>query len=167
MSSARRTPQFPVSTIGLIAVAVVLLLIGLKGELRAGTNERIVTDPYTGLAIDGYDPVAYFVDKEARLGMPDREFNFGGAVWRFRNEGNQAAFVAHPDIYAPCFGGYDPVGVARGVTLPGNPQFFAVLGERLCLFYSGAERRKFVADPQKILRAADKRWPEIRATLAQ
>ena len=47
-----------------------------------------------------------------------------GAVWRFRNEGNRASFVAHPEIYGPQFGGYDPVDLARGVTVAGNPWFW-------------------------------------------
>ena len=33
-----------------------------------------------------------------------------GAIWRFRNEGNRAAFAADPEVYMPRFGGYDPVG---------------------------------------------------------
>lgn len=162
MSPARRTLQ-----ISLSALAAAILLIGLGGELRAGTTERIVANPNTGLAIDGFDPVAYFVDNEPRPGTSDREFSYGGVVWRFRNEGNQAAFIGHPDIYAPRFGGHDPAGIARGVALPGHPRLFAIVGERLYLFYSAAEREKFLADPQSILRAADERWPEIRATLAQ
>ena len=38
------------------------------------------------------------------------------AVWRFRNEGNRAAFAEHPEVYLPRFGGYDPVTIARGVS---------------------------------------------------
>lgn len=167
MTPARRFPQNAAPSIVLIAAAALVVLVGLPGEPRAGTNERVVVNLYTGLAIDGYDPVAYFVDNEPRLGVSNREFNYGGAVWRFRNEGNQAAFVANPDVYAPCFGGYDPAGLARGIAVPGHPLLFAIAGERLCLFFSEAERQKFLADPEKILRAAEEHWPTIRATLAR
>lgn len=142
-------------------------MAGHAGELHAGTTERIVANPNTGLAIDGYDPVAYFVDNAARLGVPSCEFSYGGVIWRFRNEGNQAAFVAHPDVYAPCFGGYDPAGIARGVTLPGHPQIFVIAHGRLCLFFNEEQRQKFLSEPMAILRAADQRWPDIRATLVE
>src|ERR1700716_4431334 len=82
----------------------------------AQTTERVIVNRYTGLAIEGFDPVAYFVDARAVIGLPGFEASQAGAVWRFHNEGNRASFVAHPDIYGPQFGGYDPVDLARGVT---------------------------------------------------
>ena len=92
---------------------------------QAATTERVVVNRFSGLAIEGYDPVAYFVDARPELGMEDFEASEAGAVWRFRNEGNRASFVAHPDIYGPQFGGYDPIDVARGVSVAGNPALLA------------------------------------------
>ena len=80
-----------------------------------------MVDWHTGLAIGGYDPVAFFTDGKPLLGKADIEFAYGGAIWRFRNVGNRDAFAAHPEIYRPQFGGYDPLGVAHGVAVPGNP----------------------------------------------
>ena len=76
-----------------------------------------------------------------------------GAVWRFRNEGNRAAFADHPEVYTPRFGGYDPVAIARGVSVPGHPLFWAVAGERLYLFYNDKARTEFLADPGRIIDA--------------
>src|SRR5438309_6498780 len=107
-------------------IAFVALLAGVFASIcldlpaRAATTERVVVNRYTGLAIEGFDPVAYFVDSRPVLGLPQFEASEAGAVWRFRNEGNRASFVAHPDIYGPQFGGYDPVDLARGVTVAGN-----------------------------------------------
>ena len=77
----------------------------------------MVVDWHTGLAIGGYDPVAYFTDGKPLPAEPIWNCSYGGAVWRFRNIGNRAAFAAHPDVYMPQFGGYDPLGVARGVAV--------------------------------------------------
>ena len=96
------------------------------------------------------------------LGLPDFEAAQAGAVWRFRNEGNRASFVAHPEIYGPQFGGYDPVDVARGVTLAGNPRFFAVVGQRLYLFGIEAHRDAFAAHPEHYLPEARERWPRSK-----
>ena len=53
-------------------------------------------------------------------GNPELELRYGGAAWRFCNVGNRAAFAAQPEVYMPQFGGYDPVGVARGVAVAGK-----------------------------------------------
>jgi len=135
--------------------------------VRAATTERIVTNRFSGLAIDGFDPVAYFVDGRPVLGLREFEASEAGVVWRFHNEGNRASFLAHPDVYGPQFGGYDPVDVARGVTVAGNPLFWVVAGERLYLFGFEANRDAFVSDPQAFLEKAQARWPALKQGLAQ
>ena len=74
---------------------------GLDWTARAATTERLVVNRYSGLAIEGYDPVAYFTDERALRGLPDFEASEAGAVWRFRNDSNRSSFVAHPEIYGP------------------------------------------------------------------
>src|ERR1700739_4646734 len=101
---------------------------------HASTTERVVVNRFSGLAIEGFDPVAYFADGVAEVGREQFEASEAGAIWRFRNEGNRASFVAHPEIYGPQFGGYDPMDLARGVTVAGNPRFWLVSGQRLYLF---------------------------------
>lgn len=134
---------------------------------RASTTERVVTNRYSGLAIEGYDPVAYFTDAAATLGRSEFEAAEGGAVWRFRNEGNRASFVAHPEIYGPQFGGYDPTDLVRGVTCAGNPRFWVVVGNRLYLFNREHSRDAFTADPVRFLKEATVLWPALKENLAQ
>src|SRR5260370_32643702 len=99
--------------------------------------------------------------------MEDFEASEAGVVWRFRNEGNLTSFVAHPEIYGPRFGGYDPIDLARGVTVAGNPRFFLVSGQRLYLFGREQNRDAFAADPERALRAPHLRWPLLEPGLAQ
>jgi len=134
---------------------------------QAATTERIVTNRFTGLAIEGFDPVAYFVDGSAAQGTAEFEANLWGAVWRFRNEGNRASFLAHPEIYGPQFGGYDPADIARGVTIAGNPRFFAIVAQRLYLFSREANRDAFAANPDRFLYEVGKRWPALQEQLSQ
>jgi hypothetical protein len=100
---------------GLALAAVVAAGLGLAGPIGAATTERVVIDRFSGLAISGFDPVAYFTDAKPLQGKGEFEQVVAGAVWRFLNAGNSAAFKADPHVYMPRFGGYDPVGVARGV----------------------------------------------------
>jgi hypothetical protein len=139
----------------------------LSSAARASTTERVVVNRFSGLAIEGFDPVAYFADGEAEVGREQFEASEAGAVWRFRNEGNRASFVAHPEIYGPQFGGYDPIDLARGVTVAGNPRFWLVSGQRLYLFNREETRAAFAADPSRVLRSATQRWPGIEQTLAE
>jgi hypothetical protein len=168
MTPARRRLQIapPWSALRAAALAAACVLAFGVGP-KAAVTERIVADRHSGLAIDGFDPVAYFTDGEAREGRPELEQPFAGVVWRFRNEGNRAAFQADPFVYMPCFGGYDPVGVARGVATPGHPMVFAIVRGRLCLFYSEAAREKFLAGAGRVMAAAENRWEQVSATLAQ
>jgi hypothetical protein len=156
---------------------LIALWAGLAGSLaapgwpgcaaQAATTERVVVNRFTGVAIEGYDPVAYFVDSRAEIGLEDFEASQAGAVWRFRNEGNRASFVAHPEVYGPQFGGYDPIDLARGVTVAGNPRFWLISGQRLYLFGREESRDAFAAEPARVLREADARWPQLELDLAQ
>jgi hypothetical protein len=152
-------------------VLVSFALVSLPGfpgsAAEAATTERVIVNRYTGLAIEGFDPVAYFVDARPRIGLPDFEASQAGVVWRFRNEGNRASFVAHPDIYGPQFGGYDPIDLARGVTYAGNPRFWLISEQRLYLFGREESRDAFAADPKRFLLDASARWPAIEKTLAR
>jgi hypothetical protein len=141
--------------------------IGLDLTAQAQTTERVVVNRYSGLAIEGFDPVAYFTDSLATPGMADFEARDSGAVWRFRNEGNRASFVSHPEIYGPQFGGYDPVDLGRGVTYAGNPRLWVVAGDRLYLFGREDNRDAFAAHPQRFLKEARIRWPALEQNLAQ
>lgn len=148
---------------GLVAAA---LSVAMPDISWPATTERIVINRHTGIAIDGFDPVAYFTDGKPRPGRDDVEVSSAGVVWRFANEGNRAAFVADPEVYTPQFGGYDPVAIANGASAPGHPQVWLVSEQRLYLFFSAEARDAFAADPDKARAAADEMWPQVLQTLA-
>jgi len=150
----------------LAAGAVMFALASGIPASFAATTEAVVVDWHTGLAIGGYDPVAFFADGKARLGSQDFELPYAGAVWRFCNIGDREAFMSRPDIYMPRFGGYDPVGVASGAAVAGNPTVWLIYGEQLFLFYDQARREAFGADPQGILAKAERKWPAVLHTLS-
>jgi hypothetical protein len=140
--------------------------LGQPAMIRAATTEQLVVDRNSGLAINGFDPVAYFIDGVASLGKGDFEASFAGAVWRFRNEGNRGAFVADPDIYMPRYGGYDPIGVARGVAVAGDPRLWTLSGARLYLFSTAEGRDLFAGDAEPVIATADHKWPSVKLTLS-
>ena len=151
---------------GLRAAAAANGGLAAPAAIRAATTELIVVDRNSGIAIGGFDPVAYFIDGVAMPGKGDFEASFAGAVWRFRNEGNRGAFLADPDTYLPRFGGYDPTGVARGAAVPGDPRLWVMQGRRLYLFYTAEARDLFAGDAEAVIAAADQRWPSVQRTLS-
>ncbi len=151
---------------GLLAAAAAIGGLAAPAAIRAATTELIVVDRNSGIAIGGFDPVAYFIDGVAMPGKGDFEASFAGAVWRFRNEGNRGAFLADPDTYLPRFGGYDPTGVARGAAVPGDPRLWVVQGRRLYLFLTAEARDLFAGDAEAVIAAADQRWPSVQRTLS-
>jgi hypothetical protein len=134
-------------------------------QSRAATTELVISDPLTGIALYGFDAVAYFVDGEAREGLAGFELKHAGLVWRFRNEGNRAAFAERPGDYMPRFGGYDPLGIARGVPASGFPSLFVVHDNKLVLFASEENRKTFLASPNEALDAAEAAWPKVAQKL--
>ena len=150
-------------------MAAILLIFGISTpqQVLATPADRLEVNPDTGLAISGFDPVAYFTRKQAVLGKPSLELIQSGAVWRFDNVGNRAAFAEHPEVYTPRFGGYDPVAIVRGVSVPGHPEIWAIEGERLYLFYDSNARAEFLAHPGRIIESAVRLWPEVARTIAR
>lgn len=129
-------------------------------------TERVVTDPLSGLAISGFDPVAYFTDGKPSIGSADFEYRAEGVIWRFRNEGNRSAFAADVHVYRPRFGGYDPVAVGRGVATAGHPQIWAISENRLYLFHDEGSRARFLSNPNEAIHLADEKWAEVLRILA-
>jgi hypothetical protein len=167
MTGARRQKKARLRRL-LAAGVAVLLATGLSGErwpAGAATTERIVTDKLTGLALNGFDPVAYFADRAPRLGEGTYEFSYAGAVWRFANEGNRAAFERDPEVYMPRFGGYDPIDLARGAAIPGHPLIWLISGDRLYLFSKLETRGRFAADVEGAVAVAEHHWREVERTL--
>ncbi len=152
--------------LGLLALGGLLCALTTLTPPRAAATERIVVDWHTGLAIGGYDPVAFYSDRKSVPGKADFELAYAGAVWRFANVANREAFAARPDVYMPSFGGYDPVGVAHGVAVAGNPSLWLITGGRLFLFYDRVRLETFAADAERITSAAERKWPEVLLTLS-
>jgi YHS domain-containing protein len=163
MTPARQPGKHRIAP-ALIGLALILAVSGAWAGVA--TTEWVVIDWRTGLAISGFDPVAYFTDASAAVGHAELEYTYAGATWRFRNIGNRAAFVAHPEVYMPRLGGYDPVRAAQGLGVAGNPQLWLIAAERLYFFYDGDNRAAFAADPDRYIAEAERKWPAIQHTLA-
>lgn len=131
-----------------------------------GASSDIRTHALSGLALDGFDPVSYFLSTKPSPGNARHETLWAGAAWRFASEANKAAFLSHPDVYAPRLGGYDAFAMAQGKAVAASPRVSVVLGSRLYFFNSDHAREQFLEDDAAATRA-EAFWLETRAQLAR
>lgn len=129
-------------------------------------GEVMQRDEHSGLALSGFDPVAYRSDGRAVPGLARFELTHRGIVWRFVSAANRAAFGDAPDLYEPAFAGFDGLGVAEGRAIETNPTVFAVVGGRLVLFRTPENRQAFIAGNAAMARA-DARWRAVYETIAR
>lgn len=129
-------------------------------------SETMLGTHHSGLALRGFDPVAYRIEDKATPGRAAYELTHRGTVWRFVSAGNREAFRDAPLVYEPAFDGFDPAGVAEGRAVDSDPRHFAIIGSRLYLFRSAATRERFVADPAQ-LSEAHAQWPAVARTIAR
>ncbi|MEM1048632.1 MAG: YHS domain-containing (seleno)protein [Pseudomonadota bacterium] len=166
------TRRDAIATLGCVTGALAtaappIAFLSMSASALAGANRQVVADPATGLALFGYDPLTYLVDGKARLGKSDYEEKWAGVTWRFVNIGNQKAFADAPDFYCPRYGGYDALGIARGLATAGKPVIFEVHENRVYLFYSHANRHVWIDARDAHIARAEQRWSKVRKSLAQ
>ncbi|MFZ2103398.1 MAG: YHS domain-containing (seleno)protein [Oricola sp.] len=124
----------------------------LAGKINTG---------HDGLAIEGYDPVAYFLQGKAMRGSHEFTARHDGATYRFASAENRDAFVANPERYAPQYGGFCAFAVSRGATAPVDPQAFTVFAGKLYLNYSKSVRADWQTDIPGNIAKGDANWPEL------
>jgi YHS domain-containing protein len=116
-----------------------------------------------GVAIEGYDPVAYFPEGKAIKGRKEHRFDWRGAAWRFASEANRDLFAREPERYAPQYGGYCAWAVAHGYTAGIDPEAWTVHDGKLYLNYDEEIEAKWRADRTAQIAAADEAWPKLLA----
>jgi hypothetical protein len=152
----------------LTMLAFVLPLLGTSGPAIAQSIvSTIITDPLTGVAIDGMDPVSYFTEPAPLLGRGDYELTWSGVPWHFATAANRDVFARAPEIYAPQFGGHGAMSVARGFVSDADPTIYAVYEQRLYMFYSAGNREAFLLAPAEAATKAEANWPALSKVLVR
>ena len=152
------------SAIHILSGSLLMVLGGffpvLADHFSSDDAHHIIADPRTGLAIFGYDPVAYHSDRAAFSGSKDFELIREGLIWRFRSSANMAAFEADPLPYIPTFGGYDGASVSDGVLAKGDPETFVIAGGKVVFFRNASNRDRFAVESDMRQRARQL-WPQV------
>lgn len=114
------------------------------------------------VAINGYDPVSYFIDQPI-YGNPDITSTYGDATYYFVNAENKVRFEADPEAYIPQYGGFCAVAVSEGKLVPVDPETYKVTDGKLYLFYNGEHgntKPQWEADEATMKVNADAAWEQ-------
>lgn len=144
----------------LFGTALIVLSLG-TGAAIAGAPSSLNADA-EGLAVYGYDLVAYVTDGKPTPGDPSITASHDGATYRFATAAHRDAFVAEPARYLPAYGGYCAYGLAHGVKVKIDPEAWTVIDGRLYLNYDKSVQSKWLKDTTGFIAQAEAKWPELK-----
>lgn len=116
----------------------------------------------TGLALKGYDPVAYFTMGHPMVGDPRFTATHEGATYRFATAAHRDTFLKEAAKYAPQYGGYCAFGVAGGYKVKIDPQAFSVREGKLFLNYDKRVQERWLADIPGYLAKSEANWGGLK-----
>ena len=141
---------------GRLSLAAVLTVAGAI----AGTVDAVNKNGM-GVAIKGYDVVAYFEQSQPVKGTPQFTQTWNGAVWQFASAEHREKFAAAPEKYAPQFGGYCAYAVSEGHTASIDPEAWKIVDGRLYLNYSKGVQKKWSENQQQRIDQGNRNWPGL------
>ena len=141
-----------------VPVALVSILLGVT---LAGAAKPPVQVNRSGVALSGYDAVAYFTDGAPTRGDAQFSHAWHGATWHFASAANRDTFAGEPEAYAPQYGGYCAYAVSQGSTAKIDPEAFTVYEGKLYLNYSKGVRKKWSKDIPGFIVKANANWPDV------
>lgn len=137
-----------------------LMLVLLALPAMAQTKTLLNLDG-SGVAIQGYDPVAFFTDGKPVKGDSKFVSKRDGAVYFFASKEHKELFNADPAKYEPLFGGYCAYGVSKNRLVEVDVEAFQIVDGRLLLQYSKGIRDDFNKDTAGNLGKAQANWPKL------
>ena len=141
-----------------------LLVIGVQGLAFADPVNR---SPFSGLAIHGYDPVAYFTDHAAVPGDREILYEHQGVTWAFASVENRELFRRSPQAYIPKYGGFCAYAASQNAVSDADPTAWQLVDGKLYLNYDKRVQRTWANRIRYHIDAADANWPGLAASIPQ
>lgn len=144
----------------LIGLAFSALALGPTVAPALAEQRAVVFSP-GGVALAGYDPVAYFTEGRAVPGSAENSIMWRGATWYFATPESMMKFEMNPQAYAPQFGGYCAYGVAEGQTTSATPDAFFIYNGKLYFMHDVSMLKSMAARLPEIVATAESHWPDV------
>jgi len=144
------------------SVLLATLPLAPSAFAQTGTASFTVNVDEHGVALKGYDPVAYFAQAKPSKGLPNFSARHEGATYWFSSAANRDAFNAGPDKFKPAFGGYCAMGVALDKKLDIDPTLWRVVDGKLFLNVHQGAQTRWLEDVPGNIALANKNWLRIK-----
>jgi YHS domain-containing protein len=136
--------------------------LGTPAAANPSSTEKVLLNlDRNGVAIQGYDPVAYFTDGKPVKGDPTIRSEHRGAIYWFASADHQAMFDEMPDKYAPQYGGWCAYAASIDRLSPIDPEHWQIVDGRLILNHNAKAERLWNEDVPGNLVKADQNWPGL------
>jgi YHS domain-containing protein len=122
---------------------------------------EVVNVDKNGLALQGYDPVAYFTDGKPVKGSPQFIASYKDAMYQFASAEHKQLFEKSPAKYEPQFGGFCGYAASINKLAPIEVKYFQVLHDRLILQHNKKAWDLWHKDLEGNLKKADANWPSL------
>jgi YHS domain-containing protein len=146
-------------------ISVLLVVLGIAGAMTLRGQTPGSINAANGVAVQGYDVVAYHTQQQAVRGSAAFTHVWRGATWRFASAEHRDRFVKSPEAFVPEFGGFCAYGVSRGYAVAIDPAAFTVVDGRLYLNYSKRVQNTWNQDRAAYIEKARRNWPKVAADL--
>jgi YHS domain-containing protein len=148
-------PSKIITTAGAVLVLAMLTAPGVRAESAGDVNQ------IDGIALHGFDPVAYFTQNKAVKGEAEFTAQYKGVTYEFASKEDQATFQANPAKYVPQYGGFCAFAVSKGVKADIDPHAFAINDGKLYVNYSEKALQAYQGDVKGNTENANHNWPDV------
>lgn len=145
-----------------VAAAVATSSIAVAAPAFA--EEPVYTSRWNNLAVQGYDPVAYFTAGEPTKGSEEFSTLYNGAEFRFASQENLDTFLDDPEAFAPQYGGYCAWAIADGKYAKGNAKNWTIMDGKLYLNYNNSIQKKWDKDRAGFISKGDTQWEQLQGS---
>jgi hypothetical protein len=140
----------------------ILLTVVLVMTTIAGDPQKMINSGPDGVAIKGYDTVAYFTENQSIQGKSDFAYSWRDVEWHFTNSNHRNLFIADPERYAPQYGGFCANAMSKGKVAIADPEAWTIVDEKLYIKFNFVSRDKWRKDIASRIKKADKNWANLQ-----
>lgn len=148
-----------------VFLAAITLIVSVAGFAQDAQRKAAFNLGKNGLAIEGYDPVAYFKQNKAVKGSSSNAVFHGGVTYYFSSAENKEEFKKDPAKYEPQYGGWCAYAMGNdGSKVDIDPETFKIVNGKLFLFYNrffNNTLKSWNKDEANLHAKADANWKKI------
>jgi YHS domain-containing protein len=149
------------SRIAKLTLFVIFLSVMPSSWVLAGGPDELIATDSSGVAIKGYDTVAYFTEGRPVKGKKEFEYVWQDARWWFSSAAHRDMFAVNPERYVPKFGGHCAMGMSMNKKKVADPEAWTIVDGKLYIKYNKAARDRWRKDIPANIKKAEKIWAEL------